>query len=171
MKVKEYRIEERDVVATPRLTIPNGTKVEFRVIVSRIGYEFDSTQIPPEDWHECGKQIIAEKAEVEMKTAGRVIDAMNLKSPYAGIRSEIYSRLVAPRIEQGSQRCMFFCTLDRAYQGVIVKRKRRTTGVYHRKDGKGELRDAKNQSLYLVRVEKLAAEFLVHPDDIRETKK
>lgn len=174
-RTKEYRIPERDCKPSGKLTIPNGTQVSYSRYVSRVGYALDKESYSLKEWNEKGYELIQNKTELDTEIVRKVIDALNLKSPFKGIKTKIYQELVGSRATDFMRSMWFVDSVKR--QGIIIGRCRKWTGKYFHGGTYGSYYygdygydppylSGINQNLYLVENPYNGFNYMVYPEDI-----
>lgn len=174
----EYRIEQRDANRSGKLTLPTGTYVKYSRYINRVGYALDSHSYTKEQWNEEGLNIVCNKTKLDKEVVGAVVKALNLHSPYKGLRGLIHQRLVMDKTKDFI-RSMWFIDLTNTKQGQIVGRCRKLTGKYHHGGSYGSYYsgdfgydpaylDAVHQNLYLVANTDNGNVYMVHPEDIEQ---
>lgn len=182
----EYTIPELNNQKGPVLTLPNGTLVTFNRIVYRVGYEFDLFSYTEEEYNQAGLDILIEKTGMGKVEIEKVLEALHLYSPYKGIKSQIYWKLVGGKLNQqvNTYRSIWFVDLEKydfyptkEAKGKIVGRCRKWTGKYYRGSTVNEyeydpscLDPAYNQNFYLVKDNFRGQIFMVYPTDLTEIK-
>ena len=180
----EYTVEALNKQKGPTLTLPNDTSVTFNRVVYRVGYEFDLFSYTKEEYNQVGLEIVINKTGMGKDEVEKVLEALHLYSPYKGIKSQIYWKLVGGKLNQQANkyRSMWFVDLEKydfyptKEKGKIVGRCRKWTGKYYPADNSyaeyepGGLYPAYNQNLYLVEDSFRGQVFMVYPTDLKEVK-
>lgn len=185
-RIGEYRIPERDKISSGKLILPNETIVEYPRYVNRVGYALDPRSYTEEEWAAAGLELVCKKSGLFEDEVKKVLDALNLLSPYKGIRSQIYKELVGNKATDFTRSMWFkdfenkYCYLPNlsAWRGRIVGRCRKWTGTYcpGQTYGSSYYGDfgydppylaGVNQNLYQVRNTDNGDIYMVHPLDIQ----
>lgn len=179
----EYRLPERDKTSTGKLTLPNDTQVSFKRYVNRVGYALDVKSYTKEQWNAAGLEIVCKSTDLDEVTNQKVLKSLNLLSPYKGIRSAIYSKLVGSK-SKDTLRSMWFKDFKHSmlhprdsWRGRIIGRCRRWTGQYYAGHTYGGGLEYSydydppclagvNQNLYLVKNLDNGFTYMVHPLDV-----
>lgn len=180
----EYRIPERDKFSSGKLTLPNGTLISYNKIVNRVGYALDVKSYTKQEWNEEGLNIICKTTGLDKEAVQKVVKSLNLHSPYKGIKSQIYWRLVGDKSRDNTRSMWFkdfkenyYRAIPRtAWEGTIVGRCRKWTGEYcpgqvykgfdYAEDYDPPYLAGVNQNLYLVKNSDNGITYIVHPLDI-----
>lgn len=183
-RTKEYRIPERDDFSSGNLTLPNETIVDYHRYVNRVGYALDSHSYTKEQLEAEGLSLVSKITGVDEQTVKKVIRALDLHSPYKGLRGKIHQRLVMDKVTDFVRSMWFidfkenyyFAIPRQAWKGEIVGRCRKWTGKYYPGRTIGNWDDGPdydppslegvNQNLYLVKNFDTEQVHMVHPKDI-----
>ena len=188
----EYFIRERDEVNSSKFEYNLEDWISYSRYINRVGYLLDTQIFTSQEWEDAGFQIFCEKADLDISQASKVLEVLNLFSPYKGIRGKIYHKLVSLKKKEKLAefqkngkikdyqhlydfRHIFFVDLSEIHQSRIISKVRRWTGAYNSPKisdydyEPGGLEPKYNQNLYEVYNQDLSQFILVHPDDVIET--
>lgn len=172
-----YRIPERETQKV-KATAQKGDLVTYKRIVARVGYEFGVHSVTKREWAEAGLKIIAQETSLSIEDVEKVIVGLDLKSPFKGMKHQIYEALIHPLItKSGSKniRAMWFYDYASNHVGHVDAIVRRLTGVrspggrsgyYGEENYPPYLADPVSHHLYRVTDHDGGRRVLVHPLDV-----